>query len=95
MTYDVLMSIMLEALFSKYPEKQTELEALQVNSQSEEFRSEELSTTTKCTDTIQAALQVYHKEKTALSQSFDYWNTYISDLFPIVRILTNSLCCGD
>ena len=55
--------------------RQTELEALQVNSQSEELIGEEWNTTKEHADTIQAALQVYLKEKASLSQSFDYWNT--------------------
>ena len=74
---------------------QTELEALQVNSQSEELIGEEWNTTKKHADTIQAALQVHLKEKASLSQSFDYWNTYVSNVFPIFRNLTNSLCTGD
>ena len=45
--------------------------------------------------TIQAAFQVYLKERASLSQSFRYWNTYVSDLFPIIRDLTNSLHSGD
>ena len=75
--------------------RRTELEALQVNSQSEELTGEEWNTTKEHADTIQAALQVYLKEKASLSQSFDYWNTYVSNVFPIFRNLTNSLCTGD
>jgi len=45
--------------------------------------------------TIQAAFQAYLKERASLSQSFNYWNTYIFDLFPIIRDLTNSLRSGD
>ena len=32
----------------------------------------------------EAAFQVYLKERASLSQSFNYWNTYVSDLFPII-----------
>ncbi|KAK5888953.1 hypothetical protein CesoFtcFv8_015001 [Champsocephalus esox] len=53
------------------------------------------NTTKERADTIQAAFQVYLKERASRSQSFDYWNTYVSDLYPIVRDLTNSLRSGD
>ncbi|KAK5886568.1 hypothetical protein CesoFtcFv8_017590 [Champsocephalus esox] len=86
---------MLEAFLSKYPERRTELEALQVNCQSKDLTAEEWNTTKERADTIQAAFQVYLKEKASLSQSFDYWNTYVSDLYPIVRDLTNPLRSGD
>ncbi|KAK5905166.1 hypothetical protein CesoFtcFv8_006658 [Champsocephalus esox] len=72
-----------------------ELEALQVNCQSKDLTAEEWNTTKERADTIQAAFQVYLKERASLSQSFDYWNTYVSDLYPIVRDLTNSLRSGD
>ena len=86
---------MFEAFLSKYHKRQTELEALQVNPQSEELTGAEWNTTKEHADTIQAGLKVYLKEKASLSQSFDYWNTYVSSAFPIFRNLTNSLCCGD
>ena len=86
---------MLEAFLSKYHERRTELKALQVNSQSEELTGEQWNATKEHAGTIQAALQVYLKEKASLSQSFDYWDTYVSNVFPIFRNLTNSLCCGD
>ena len=72
-----------------------ELEALQVDFQSEEFTSEEWKSIMEQCGTIQAAFQVYVKERALLSQSFSYWNIYVSDLFPIIRYLTNSLCSGD
>ena len=53
----------------------TELETLQVNSQSDELTGEEWNTTKEHADTIQQALQVYLKEKASLSQYFDYWKT--------------------
>ena len=61
--------------------RRTELEALQVKSQSEELIGEEWNTTKEHADTIQAALQVYLKEKASLSRSFDYWNTYVSNTY--------------
>ena len=57
--------------------RQTELETLQVNSQSEELTGEESNTTKEHANSIQAALQVYLKEKASLSQYFDYWNTCV------------------
>ena len=72
MTCEVLTSIMLEVFFSKYPERQMELEALQINSQSEELTGKKWYTIEESTDTIQAVLQVYLKERASLSQSFDY-----------------------
>ena len=87
--------MMFEEFLSKYPERRTELEALQVNCQSKELMGKEWNTTKEHADTIQAAFQVYLKERASLSQSFDYWNTYVSHLFPIVMDLTNSLCSGD
>ena len=74
--HEVHTSIKLETFLSKYHERWTELEALQVNSQSEELTGEEWNTTKEHADTTQAALQAYLKEKASLSQSFDYWNTY-------------------
>ena len=46
----------LEAFLSKYHERRTELEALQVNSQFKELTGEEWNTTKEHADTIQAAL---------------------------------------
>ena len=93
----VLTSMMLEAFLSKYLERRLELEALQVDCQTKELTGKEWNTKKEHAVTIQAAFEVYMylKERASLSQSFDYWNTYISDLFPIVRDLTNSLCLGD
>ena len=45
MIHEVLTSIMLEAFLSKYCERWTELEALQVNSQPKELTGEEWNTT--------------------------------------------------
>ncbi|XDV44765.1 hypothetical protein PO909_013005 [Leuciscus waleckii] len=93
MIHEVLTSMMLEAFLTKYPERKTELEALQVNWQSKEPTHEEWNNKKELSDTINAAFQVYLKERALQSQSFNYWNT--SELFPILRDLTNSLCSGD
>ena len=68
-----------------------ELEALQlqVNFQSKQLTHEEWNATKECAGNIQAAFQVYLKERAS------YWSTYVSDLFPIIRDLTSSLRSGD
>ncbi|KAI4798983.1 hypothetical protein KUCAC02_019327, partial [Chaenocephalus aceratus] len=63
MIHKVLTSMMLEAFLSKYPERRTELEALHVNCQSKDLTAEEWYTTKERADTIQAAFQVYLKER--------------------------------
>ena len=83
MIHEVLTSMMLEAFLSNFPERRTELEALQVNCQSKELVGEEWSTAKEHANTIEAAFQVYLEERASLSQSFKYWNTYVSDLFGI------------
>ena len=83
MIHEVLTSMMLEAFLSNFPERRTELEALQVNCQSKELVGEEWSTVKEHANTIEAAFQVYLEERASLSQSFNYWNTYVSDLFGI------------
>ena len=69
-----------------------EVEALQVNCQ---LIGEEWNTAKKRADKFQEAFEVYLKDRALLSQSFRYWITYVSDLFPILRDLTNSLRSGD
>ena len=95
--HEVLTSMMLEVLLSKYPERRMESEALQlqVNFQSKKLTREEWNATKECAGNIQAAFQVYLKERALHSKSFDYWSTYISHLFPIIRDLTSSLHSGD
>ena len=68
---------------------------LQVNFQSKQLTREEWNATKECAGNIQAAFQVYLKERVSLSQSFDYWSTYVSDLFPIIRDLISSLRSRD
>ena len=63
-----------------------ELEALQLKFQSKELSSEEWKSKKEQCSTIEAVFQAYVKERASLSQSFiSYWNTYVSDLFPIIR----------
>ena len=68
-----------------------ELEALQFDFQSKELSSEEWKSMKEQCSTIHAAFQAYVKERASLLQSFSYWSTYVFDLFPIIRDLTNSL----
>ena len=93
--HEVLTSMMLEAFFSKFPEKREELEALHVGFQSKELTIEEWNTTKEEGGNVQAAFEVYLSERASQSLSFNYWNTYVSDLFPIIRDLTNSMHLGD
>ena len=95
MIHEVLMSMMLEGFLSEFPEKRMELEALQFDFQSKELSSKEWKSMKEQCGTIQAAFQAYVEKRASLSQSFSYWNTYDSDLFPIIRDLTNSLRSGD
>ena len=39
--------------------------------------------------------EIYLKEMSIKSKSFAFWSTYVSDLYPIVRDLTNSMRSGD
>ena len=95
MIHEVLTSMMIEAFLSKYPERRIELEALQVDCQSKEITGKEWNIKKEHAVAIRVAFEDYLKDRALLSQSFDYWNTYVSDLFPIVRDLTNSLRSGD
>lgn len=90
--HEALMSMLLEAFLLKYPERRLELQSLQVNSKA--LTGEDWKTTKKVADGIQAAFDVYLSERASSSQSFNYWKTYITDLFPILRDLTNSLRSG-
>lgn len=93
--HETLMSMLLEAFLSKYPERQVELQGLKVKSgalTSEDWKiAQEVA---ECSG-IQSAFDAYLDERAALSQSFKYWKTYMSDLFPVIRDLTNSLRSGD
>lgn len=95
MIHEVLISMMLQEFFSKFPEKQEELEALQIDFQSKELTIENWNTKKEECSDVQAAFEAYLSERASQSQSFNYWNTYVSDLFPIIRDLTNSLRLGD
>ena len=70
MIHEVFATMMFEAFLSKYPQRRTELEALQVNCQSKELKGEDWNTASKCADVIQAAFEC--KERASLSKSFDY-----------------------
>ena len=80
--HEVLTSMMLKAFFSNYPERQKELEVLQVNCQSKELICEEWNTTKVHADAIPATFEVYLKDRALISELFKYLNTYVSDRFP-------------
>jgi len=79
MIHEVLTSMMLEDYLSKFPERQTDLEALQVNCQSKELECEEWNTAKEHTYTIEAAFQV----KGSIVPIF---KLYVTDLFPILGL---------
>ena len=91
--HEALMSMLLEAFLSKYPERQMELQGLQVNS--EALTSEDWQTAREVADGLQSAFDGYLDERAKLSKSFEYWKTYVADLFPVIRDLTNSLRSGN
>ncbi len=64
MIHKALTAMMLEAFFSKFPEKREELEALHIDFQSKELTIEEWNTTKEDGgDTVQAAFEVYLNER--------------------------------
>ena len=69
--------MMLKAFIPKYPERQIELEALQVDCQTKVLTGKEWNTKKECTRAviIHATSEAYLKERASLSQFFDYWNT--------------------
>ena len=44
---------------------------------------------------MHAAFEECLEERALMSQSFNYWNIYVSELFPILRDLNTSLRSGD
>ena len=48
----------------------------------------------ECGKAIEVDLQAFLTEMSSTLQSFAFWNTYVSKLYPIARDLTNSQCCG-
>lgn len=91
MIHKVFAAMMLKVFLFKYPEGLTDLKALQVNCLFNELTYQEWNTTTERADTMLGDFQVYNKD----ILSFDYWNTYASELFQIIRDLANALCSGN
>ena len=71
--HEALMSMLLESFLSKYPERQMELQGLQVNS--EALTSEDWQTAREVADGLQSAFDGYLDERAKLSKSFEYWKT--------------------
>ena len=86
---------MLEAFQEEYPEKSILFEDLILNCQSEELTTENWNIKRKQSEALEVDFQDYLKEKAQQSQSFGYWFTYVFELFPIARDLTNSMRSGD
>ena len=91
----VIMTLMLEAFQEEYPEKIVLFEDLMVNCQSEELTTENWNTKRKQSEALEVDFHDYMKEKAQKSQPFAYWFTYVCELYPIARDLTNSICSGD
>ena len=92
---EVIATLMLESFQAEYPEKSVLFEDLKVDCQSEEMTSDHWSTKKEQSKTIEEDFQDYLQEKVRHSQSFAYWYTYVFELFPIARDLTNSMRSGD
>ena len=92
---EVIMPLMLEAFKAEYPEKSVLFEDLLIDCQSEEMTTDYWNTKKEQSKAIEEDFQDFMKEKSRQSQSFAYWFTYVFELFPIARDLTNSLHSGD
>ena len=95
MIHEVLMSMMFQAFIAENPEKEMDVEGLGVDCQSETLNSEVWNTTKQRVEMIEKDFEIYLKETSLKSKSFAFWNTYVSDLYPIVRDLANSMRSGD
>ena len=93
MIHEVLISMIFEEFLMKYPEKELELQELLVDFHSKDFSGEVWNGGKERAKPLKEMIQAHLAEMVSQSQSF--WNTYVSDLYPIARDLTNSMPCGD
>ena len=87
--------MMFQAFIAENPEKEMDVEGLAVDCQSETLNSEVRNATKQRVEMIEKDFEIYLKETSLKSKSFAFWNTYVSDLYPIVRDLANSMRSGD
>ena len=95
MIHEVLMSMMFEAFMEENPEKEMEVEGFVVDCQSINFGGEIWNAAKERVKATEEDFELYLKEMSSKSKSFAFWNTYVSDLYPIARDLTNSMRSGD
>ena len=93
--HEVIMSMMFEEFLRKYPDRSAKLQEILVDFNSNEPCRDAWNASKERYEVTELAFQAFLTEMSSTSQSFAFWNTYVSDLYPIARDLTNSLRCGD
>lgn len=93
--HEVVMSMMFEEFVAKYPDKSTILQEIFLDFNCNEPSKDAWNSIKERSKAIELAFQAFLTEMSSTSQSFAFWNTYVSELFPIARDLTNSQRCGD
>ena len=89
------MSMMFEEFLRKYPDRSAKLQEILVDFNSNEPSRDAWNASKERCEATELAFQTFLTEMSSTSQSFAFWNTYVSELYPIARDLTNSLHCGD
>ena len=95
MIHEVLISMMFEAFREENPEKEIEFGEFMVDCQSNRFNGEVWNATKKKVEAMEDDFGFYLQERHSKSKSFAFWNTYVSQLYPVARDLTNSMRSGD
>ncbi len=93
--HEVIMSMMFEEFLRKHPDRSAKLQEILVDFNSNEPSRDAWNASKERYEATELAFQAFLTEMSSTSQSFAFWNTYVSELYPIARDLTNSLCCGD
>ena len=89
------MSMMFEEFLRKYPDRSAKLQEILVDFNSNEPSRDAWNASKERYEATELAFQAFLTEMSSTSQSFAFWNTYVSELYPIARDLTNSVRCGD
>ena len=95
MIHEVLISMIFEEFLMKYPEKELEVQGLLVEFHSKEILGEVWNGGKERAKPLEKMFQAHLAKMASQSQSFSFWNMYVSDLYPIARDLTNSMRSGD
>ena len=93
--HEVLISMIFEEFLMKYPKKELELQELLVDFHSKDFSGEVWNGGKERAKPLEEMFQAHLAKMASQSQSFSFWNTYVSDLYPIARDVTNSMRSGD